>query len=718
MDWKAKWIIPQRDMGEVVPHFFRKIHIKKDVEYVKIYMTALGVYDLKINGEKVSEYVLAPGWTDYRYRLQYQEYDVTNYIVEDNQIEINIGTGWYRGRITQTEVMKEIHNRPPALLFQMEVFYKDGEKEMILSDENWKVSESNIRFSDYYDGEIFDANYLAEQEDVVTYSGPTDTLIPQEGEIIKEHECLYVQEIINTPKGEVVIDFGQEITGYVQVNLEEAKKGEQVRLSFGEVLDKNGNFYNKNYRAAKSQYIYMCTDGKQSYHPVLTFYGFRYVRIDDFPGGIDKAKKDNFKGIAVYSDIKQTGFIHTSKPLLNKLISNVMWGQKDNFLDIPTDCPQRDERLGWTGDAQVFIKTAAYNFNVERFFTKWLNDMMAEQSDDGYVGQMVPDIHEIPCSCAGWGDAATICPWELYMAYGNKELLSKHFMLMKKRVDYITKYTEEEYLWIGGEQLSDWLGLDTTGETYKGASRDEVVASAFYAYSTELVVKAGHVLGLDVSKYETLYRNIVKKYKETFYQFKTQTECVLTLYMRLTDEPQKVALQLVKMIDDAGGHLMTGFLGTPYLLHVLSEYGYTHKAYSLLLREEYPSWLYAIHKGATTVWEHWDSIKEDGTFWSTNMNSFNHYAYGAVLDWIYSVAAGIRPVEEAPGYEKVRIEPHPDERLGDLDCELRTKHGVIKSRWSKQNHFWRYEITTPVDAMIIINKHTYYVEKGTYYFYS
>ena len=522
--------------------------------------------------------------------------------------------------------------------------------------------------------------------------------------------------MFTTPAGELVVDFGQEVTGYVETTVE-ATAGEKVELSFAEVMDKYGNFYTDNYRSAKANYCYTCMDGIQTYKPRLTFYGFRYLRIDNFPGGITKAKPENFTAIVVHSQMERTGYLRSSSPLLNKLLDNVVWGQKGNFLDVPTDCPQRDERLGWTGDAQVFVRTACLNYDVEKFFTKWLADMAADQMEDGRVGVIIPNFLAEKTSAA-WGDAATICPWALYLAYGNSDILAAQYDCMKKWVEYITNTTTTPYLWIGGTIYGDWLALDAPIGSLKGETRDDFLGTVFYAHSVSLVIKAGKVLGKDVTDYEILYDNIVEAFRRTFTEYKTQTECVLAAHFKLAPDCQVAADQLASIVKACGTKMQTGFVGTPYLLHVLSDYGYVQLAYDLLLRIEYPSWLYQVTKGATTIWEHWDGIMENGDFWSAEMNSFNHYAYGAVADWIYCQAAGINTVEEYPGYEKVRIAPLPDARLEWMEATLKTRHGKIRSRWQKQEGQWRYEIDTPVETTVIIAGEKYLVGKGSYIFYS
>lgn len=363
--------------------------------------------------------------------------------------------------------------------------------------------------------------------------------------------------------------------------------------------------------------------------------------------------------------MERTGRLVSGHPLLNRLFENIVWGQKDNFLEVPTDCPQRDERLGWTGDAQVFMGAACYQFRVLPFFRKWLRDMAAEQDDRGKVGHTVPDMMRIDPECsAGWGDAACICPWQLYRMYGDRETLAEEYPLMTGWIRYIIRSTTQPDLWIGGTHFGDWLAMDAPAGTRKGATDPDLIASAYYYYSTGLVIRAGRVLGEDVSAYEALAARSRAAFQRRFPDYPTQTACALAICFGLAADPLAVGRQLARLVQDNGNRLTTGFIGTPYLLHALHRTGHTELAYTLLLQEQFPSWLYSVKRGATTVWEHWDGINEQGELWDKNMNSFNHYAYGAVADWVFSVAAGIQPVEERPGFAAVRIESHPDRRLG------------------------------------------------------
>lgn len=717
MELQGKWIKSSKPVGDVCAVFKKTWTIDKKVKHADLYLTALGVYEVQLNGERVSDYVLAPGWTDYQKRLQYQKYDITEMLKTDNDMTVTVGKGWFSSPIPswmEPKMKARRTGQPNGILGEIHILYEDGKSEILITDISWLCGESPVRFSEIYDGETYDAGFqTTDWSEAQEFEWPKEILIPQEGPWIREQEKVAAKAIIHTLSGETLVDFGQEVTGYVEFTVN-AEAGDEVRILHGEVLDKNGNFYNENYRGAKAEIKYICRDGIQTWHPVLTFFGFRYVKLVEFPG---EAKPEQFTAIAVHSDMKQTGFLRCGNQKINQLFSNILWGQRGNFLDVPTDCPQRDERLGWTGDAQVFVKAASYNYDVEKFFRKWLRDMSADQREDGSIGRVIPDCLPDEPTSAAWGDAAVICPWQIYLTYGNLEVLQEQFGCMKKWVDYITAHTKAQYLWTGGTHFGDWLGLDAPTGSYKGASREDFIASAYYAYSTELLVKAGHVLKIDVSEYELLYRNIVSAFRKEFSECRTQTEHILAIRFRLYNDLQKTADSLAEMIKDDGYRMRTGFVGTPYFLHVLSDYGYADLAYTLLLREEYPSWLYSVNKGATTIWEHWDGIMENGDFWSADMNSFNHYAYGAVADWIYEKAAGIQTIEENPGFERVFIAPVPDERLGWLEAQIDTRHGKIESKWIYADDAIRYEIYVEMPAVILIDGLKTEVEPGKYIFW-
>ena len=676
--------------------FFKAFTIEKEVKSATLSITAKGLYEAFLNNNRVGEFVFAPGFTSYNKHHLYQEYDVKNMLLKDNEIIVYVGDGWAKGRLAWEE-NDGIFTKVTALIAKLSIKYNDGE-EIILTDETWKYGDSPIVFDSIYDGEIYDANIIPKFDSFATIlEADKSVLEPTDGEIVKEHERLAPASIITTKKGERVIDFGQNMTGYVEAVIKDGKKGEKLKLSHAEILDSDGNFYTENLRTAKAQIEYICKDGDQTYKPHFTFMGFRYIRIDEAPENVE------FTAIVVHSDMKRTGHFQCSDELVNKLFLNTIWGQKSNFLDIPTDCPQRDERLGWTGDAQAFIKAASYNFNVNKFFTKWLKDLRLDQLETGSVPYVIPDVLFDKGGSAAWGDASVICPWQLYLTYGNKEILASQFDSMKKWISYSHS--------AGKAHFGDWLGLDAEEGSYRGASREECIRLAFNAYSTEILIKVGKILGEDMTKYETFYDEVIQEFNREFSP-KTQTEYVLALHFNLTPlKKEEYARVLSDMIIENGNKLQTGFVGTPYLLHVLSDNGYIELAYTLLLQTEYPSWLYPITKGATTIWEHWDGVKPDGSFWSKDMNSYNHYAYGAVVDWLYEVSAGIKIQND-----RIIIKPIPDKRLSYACGSIDSVYGKISSKWTVENDVISYEIEIPAEATVIINGNEQILPKGSYRF--
>ena len=710
---KSMWIKSRRDFGDVCPVFRFDFEFEQEVVNAVLNITAMGVYEAELNGKRVGNFIMAPGWTAYDKRHQYQSYDITSMLKEKNTIAVTVGKGWYRGRICEDRITNG-WGGVSAVIIEIDIRFADGTETVIVSDDNWKTAQSPIRFSEIYDGEVYDASFADDEwEPAGFFWFRKDLLIPQEGEYVTEHEVIMPNSLIITPKGERVIDFGQNITGYVEIEAD-AKLGEKIEYSHAEVLDADGNFYTENLRTAKARIEYICRDGKQKYKPPFTFMGFRYIRIDSAP---ENMTVDNFKAIVVHSEMKRTGYFKCSNTKINKLFSNIIWGQRDNFFDIPMDCPQRDERLGWTGDAQIFIKTATYNFDVKRFFQKWLHDLKAEQTNDGSVPSVVPNIFGNgalgrPC----WSDAAVICPWQIYLSYGDIRILEEQIDSMTAWVEYMRR-DSSGFLWLNDKHYGDWLGLDNTDGSYKGVSDYILISCAFFAYSTGLLIKALKALGRPTAEYEELYINIVKAFNQRFTEYKTQTECALALCFDIAEDKRSVADKLAELIKKNGNNLTTGFVGTPYLLPALSENGYTELAYSLFLKEEYPSWLFSVNMGATTVWEHWDGRMANGEFWSAAMNSFNHYAYGAVGSWMYETVAGIRIDEEKPGFENVILKPVPDKRLDWAEASVITKYGTVRSKWYyDKNDNIHYEFDVPNTATIIIDGNEKQVNKGRYCF--
>ena len=705
----SKWIAHPVNLGFECPVFKKTFTVSKAVRRATMNITSRGCYYAELNGKRVGDFIFAPGCTSLE-RVQMQSYDIRDMLSSENTLTVALSKGWFQGRINWRGSTYYSHMYE-ALIAEINIEYEDGTADKVVTDESWLSSPSKIRFSDFYDGEHYDANYEEAFVPCAVKDYDKGCIVPQQGEKIVEQERLAPLNIFTTPKGETVIDFGQNLTGYFEISVN-AKAGDRISFSFAEVLDKEGNFYTENYRTAKAEFEYTCRDGYQVHKPYLSFWGFRYIRVNSFPEDITK---DSVTAIVIHSDMKRTGYLDSSSPLLNQLFKNIIWGQKGNFLDIPTDCPQRDERMGWTGDAEVFCKTASYNFDVEKFFDKWLADLIIDQREDGMVPSVIPQYWSEEWTRAAWGEAATVCPWQMYMTYGNTKILRRQFNSMKKYIAYITSNTKDRYLWTGFDHFGDWLGIDAPAGSYKGSSNEHFIASVFYAYSTSLVVKAGKVLKRNVEKYERLYDKIVAKTRKTFKTYKTQTECVLALHFDIAENKAEVARQLADMIIANGRKLTTGFVGTPFLLHALSENGYSELAYDLLLQEEFPSWLYSVKQGATTIWEHWDGKNDKGEFWSKDMNSFNHYAYGSVADWVYEVGCGIKPL--APAFEKIVIAPTPTDKLDMLSARIDTKFGTVSSKWCHFEGKIRYKITTPVDdTLIVIDGKEFKVNKGTYIF--
>lgn len=711
---EAEFICADPEWGSAAPKFKKEFSANGIIKSAELQISALGVFEAFINGVRVGNDVLAPGWTEYASRLLYRSYDVTDMLSLENEITVGVGCGWYGSPMMGRGALGK-----PTLIAALKITYRDGRVELIATGEDWLTAKSEVTFSEIYDGEACDGRIkpcFDSHASVFEYD--KGVLCATDGELIVETERVCAKEIIRTPNGEVVIDFGQNLTGYVEFSAE-GNSGDTVEISHAEILDKDGNFYTENYRTAKAKLIYTLKGGKETYKPHYTFFGFRYIRLDSYPAEV---KLENFTAVVVHSDIKRTGYLSSGIPKLNKLFENIIWGQRGNFLDVPTDCPQRNERCGWTGDAQVFCRTASLNFNCNKFFKKWLRDLAAAQLPDGGIPRFVPNTQpNVKKESAAWSDAATVMPYEHYMAYADKDFLAEMLPMMKGWVDYIEAHSVG-FLWLGGNHYGDWLGIDAPEGSYKGATDDDLIATAFFYHSTRLLIKAGKILGADVSHYEEILPKIKAAFSEKYIaggkmSCDTQTAHVLAIHFGLVDDKAAIGNRLIELIEERGDALTTGFVGTPYLLDALTEIGRADKAYALLLREEYPSWLYSVNQGATTIWEHWDGMREDGTLWSSAMNSFNHYAYGSVAAWVYRTAAGIKYDEASPAYKHFFVSPTPDERIGRLSARLETEHGIIESAWEYQpDGSVKYEIAIPdgTSATVTVNGITEELGAGRY----
>jgi alpha-L-rhamnosidase len=722
-NWKAKWITPgyEEDSLRASPLFRKQFKSSKKIIAATANITSHGMYQAFINGKRVGDAYLTPGWTSYNTRLQYQSYDVTPLLRSgENAVGVVLGNGWYRG-IMGFSNQKNIYGKDLALLFQLEIEYSDGSKEQIISDGSWKSSTGAIVYSEIYNGETIDARKAKTGWNNINYNDrdwasvgeanfSKDNLIATENEPVRKQETFNPVKIFTTPKGEKVIDFGQNLVGWVVMKIK-GKAGDRIVLSHAEVLDKQGNFYTDNLRAAKAQNTYILKGGEEEvFEPHFTWQGFRYLRVEGISGDLNP---NNFTAVALYSDMETSGTFKSSNSMVNQLQHNIRWGQRGNFLDVPTDCPQRDERLGWTGDAQVFSRTAAFNMNVHSFFSKWLKDLEADQID-GKVPHVVPNIiGKNNVNSAGWADVATIIPWNLYLAYGDKKVLETQYSSMKAYVESIRRIAKND-LWNSGFHYGDWLyfrPVDDDNDGRSAVTDKFLIAQCFYAHSTQLLINTAQVLNRqeDVQQYTELLKRIKTAFMNEYVSPNgrlasgTQTAYVLALNFDMLPENQRqqAAERLADNIKTYG-HLTTGFLGTPYLCHVLTRFGYTDLAYKLLLHDKFPSWLYPVRMGATTIWERWDGIKPNGTFQSVGMNSFNHYAYGAIGDWMYRKMVGIDTFEDGAGYKHIRIQPHIGGGFSNAAASLETYYGKVSNEWKLENGKLKMDVSIPANTFATV----------------
>lgn len=727
----AQWITAGFGEEEkACPVFTREIYIEKKIAKARIYATAHGLYEIAVNGNKAGDEYFTPGWTSYHHRLQYQTYDVTALLGEHNRIEITVADGWYKGPFGFT-LQPNIYGDKTAVLAEIHIIYEDGSKEVLGTDESWNVTTGAIRESQIYFGETIDSTYESDEiKPAQILVEDKKNLIAQEGEAVRITKKTAAKEFIISPKNEYILDFGQNMSGFVEVHIK-GQKGQKVTIHHAEELDKDGNFYADTLRQATSVDTYICDGTEQTFTPHFTFHGFRYIQIE----GLEKEDINlaDFVACTLHSDMEETGSFTCSNEMVNQLQSNIKWGMKSNFLDIPTDCPQRDERLGWTGDAQIFAATASYNMNTALFLKKWLRDLKAEQTKEWGVPHVVPNILGDQAGAAAWSDVATIVPWVIYETFGDKRVLEEQFDSMKGWVDYITEHCSGNGLWQTGYQYGDWLALDKEESADRtGATDKYLVANAYYAYSCELVVKAAKVLGrlTEAQHYEELHQKIVKTFNEEYITrtgrmvSETQTGCVLALHFNLAEAQycERILQSLITNIENHKNHLSTGFVGTPYICHVLSERGKHDLAAAIFLQEDYPSWLYAVKKGATTIWERWNSILPDGSFDVSGMNSLNHYAYGSIGEWMYKKLAGINIIEA--GYKKFSIKPMFMKGITWADASYESVYGTIRSAWKCENNVITVDITIPAnttadiylpekDGVITLGSGTYHYEYET-----
>lgn len=686
----------------------------ESLEKAVLKVTALGLYYAEINGVRVGDSYLTPGWTSYNKTLQMQSYDVTPLLKEDeNVISFTVNEGWYCGGLTWLK-KRNNYGEQPAVCAELICGNSS-----IYTDESWTARESYIRESGIYDGET--ADYTADLKPLTVCEVAYDksALTMQICEPVREIERLKVKEIITTPKGDKIYDFGQNIAGVVEIKTPDNFDG-VLTLKFAEILIK-GEFYTDNLRGAKAADTFTLK-GSHILRPEFTFHGFRYLKIE---GG--EIPQENINAVVMHSDMKRTGVLHTSNPRFNRFISNIVWGQRGNFVDIPTDCPQRDERLGWTGDINAFCNTAAFNYDIRSFMKKWLNDLRNDQKADGKIPHVAPDVLGDKCTDAMWCDVITMAPWNLYQTYGDISFLKDNYFAMKKFVS-ARERTMKDGIVCEGHEFGDWLALDqerTSYETLIGRTDIYYITNVFQVNSLKIVYETAKILGAtdDEKIYKEKYEKHLARVRDEYFTaggrlcFDTVTAQVLALYFDIVPEEhrKKLSEALNENVKVHNYTLCTGFIGTTYLTFALADNGYMDTAQKVLLNNGYPGWLYEVDMGATTVWERWNSLMPDGTPNPDGMNSYNHYAYGSVMEFVVKRIAGLQPT--AAGYKKVRITPNPCKGLADIKAEYESISGKIVSGYKQKNGKITFfaEIPECVEAEIILpNEQPLAVKSGKY----
>lgn len=716
--WLGKWISTKsKEHSSVV--LAKELTLNQTVQKARIYFCGLGAYELYLNHQKVGDEYLSPGYHSYDFHLQVQTYDVTQMLLEGhNEWSIWLGDGWFKGRFGFDGGYTNIYGDRHYAIGELHIEYADGSRVIIGTDESWLCKKSPITFANIYDGEVYDARIdISEIADEIIALEPNGcgALSDRYGLPIVKKEQFEPISVLQTPNGETVLDFGQNLTGWVEFDCK-LGKDQSITLSASEILQQD-SFYNGNLRTAKAQFVYI-SDGEQAHvRPHFTFYGFRYMKVECEA----MALVSDFTAFHLRSDIDQIGEVQTGNDKVNRLFQNALWSQKDNFLDVPTDCPQRDERMGWTGDAQVFSQTACYNMHVPAFFRKYLWDMRAEQEAlQGSVPNIVPRLKEGMVSEHGaspWADAAVIIPWTVYRHFGSETLLAETYSGMKAWVECQRQKAVENGLIQGGFHFADWLALDNDQPGPFGKTDPLYIANAYYYHCTHILAQAAHVLGMpeDAMRYDEAALRIKEAIKKAYFDengcciCKTQTASALAIIFDLLPQSRmEEGNTLHKRVIDNHRHLNTGFVGTTMLCPALTLTGHHETAVDLLLNEDYPSWLYSVNLGATTIWERWNSVLADGSISSEGMNSLNHYSYGSIVGWMYSDVCGIRP--ESAGFAQARIEPKPDKRLGFAKGTIKSAAGSYTSSWRYEaDGMVAYEVEVPFHAQAVIR-----LPKGRY----
>ncbi|MHB9028769.1 MAG: glycoside hydrolase family 78 protein [Candidatus Latescibacterota bacterium] len=722
-DWQAKWIGPDRDSSPKVmppaPYFRKSFRADKPVRKALLYVTARGLVEPSLNGGRVGKDVFAPEWTDYDKRIQYRTYDVTSLVKQgENALGIILGDGWYSGYIGWRKERGHYGLRN-SLLARLEMEYEDGAKTAVISDESWKLAEGPILSSDFLMGEVYDARKEipgwntpgfddAAWKPATVVDPPASPLVAQPSEPVQVDEEINAIAMNEPKPGVYVFNLGQNIAGWARLRVT-GPAGTKVTLRFAERLNPDGTIYTTNLRAAKATDTYILKGGgEEVYEPHFTFHGFQYVELTGLPS---KPELGMIAGCAAYSQSPVAGSFECSSPMVNQLYSNICWGQRGNFISIPTDCPQRDERLGWMGDAQIFIRSATYNRDVAAFFTKWMQDVEDAQSAEGAFADTSPRLKDIPNfeAVAAWADAGVIVPWTVWRVYGDTRIIERHWASMEKWMNLLLKDNPDL---IRKNRLNnnygDWLSTIPDAGFGQSSQRKELLATAYWAYDAKLMSQMAKALGRaeDFAKYDALFQKIRSAYQKEYVlpdgriRGDTQTVYVLSLYFDLLPEDMrsKATDFLVEDIIKQGGHLTTGFLGVRHLCPTLTAMGHPDVAYQLLNNDTYPSWGYSIKQGATTIWERWDGWTAEKGFQDPGMNSFNHYSLGSVGEWMFESVAGIDLDPEVLAFKHSIIRPVVGGGLTHAKAEYHSIYGKIASGWKLDGENLTLDVTIPANT--------------------
>ncbi|MEH1163916.1 family 78 glycoside hydrolase catalytic domain [Micromonospora sp. CPCC 205539] len=712
-DWTARFVSP-RDIGgygDPAPLLGGTIDLPADAARARLYTTAHGIYVAYLNGRRVGTEQLAPGWTAYRHRLRYQAHDVSDLLVAgENRLEILLGNGWHRGRLG-FQGQHAVYGDRLAALAQLEVTTADGTSHVLATDGSWTARESGIVADDLYDGQRTDLRRSpGAQTPVDVLDADLGLLVAPDGPPVRVTDVLPAVAVTTSPSGRTLVDFGQNLVGRVRLRVRGATAGDEVVVRHAEVLE-DGELGVRPLRTAKATDAYVLAGPDDvTLEPELTFHGFRYAEVT----GVPDLRAEDLEAVVLGSDLRRTGWFESSHPLLDQFHENVVWGMRGNFVDVPTDCPQRDERLGWTGDIQVFSPTASFLFDSAGLLTGWLADLAAEQQKDGSVPYVIPDVLRQPGpATAAWGDAATVVPWVLYQRFGDRGLLHRQLPSMRAWVDRMAALAGDDLLWSGGFQFGDWLDPAAPPEDpFRAKADPDVIATAHLARSAEIVARAAEVVGEDELARE--YADLAERVRAAFAREYTTpggrvlgdaaTTYALALQWALLPEAEqrrRAGQRLADLVRVAGFRISTGFVGTPLMTDALTDAGEPDLAYRLLLQTGCPSWLYPVTMGATTVWERWDSMLPDGTINPGEMTSFNHYALGAVADWLHRRVAGLAPAE--PAYRRIEVRPLPNARLTRAAARHDTPYGQASVAWERADGRLRLEVRVPVGATAVVH---------------